>query len=219
MGCCLDPRCKRNSLVRAMEEVLGIEIFCGCRGHVAGSKFEVWFRQATIDSVLHLGEEAHSAGGWFCGVAPNCHGLFLLKSFAEGDEAYRQADKIARGLRSKGSVWLYETPAKIDGAGSTEAFFKYPGHEKECAALVQAMNKMPGIETFGSYCAQKDSPFMMWFWATNVDSVLRIGEEASWPGCWSCRVALNCKGLFILESFTKGDEANEQANKIADRLA
>ena len=106
MGCCLDPRCKRNPLVRAMEEVLGIEIFCGCRGHVAGSKFEIWFRQATIDSVLWLAEEAHSAGGWFCGVAPNCHGLFLLKSFAEGDEAYRQADKIARGLRSKGSVRL-----------------------------------------------------------------------------------------------------------------
>ena len=80
------------------------------------------------------------------------------------------------------------------------------------------MNRMAGIETFGSYCAKKDSPFMMWFWATNVDSILRIGEEAYWKGAWSCRVAQNCKGLFLLESFIKGDEANEQANKIADRL-
>jgi hypothetical protein len=219
MACCLDPQCVNNPLIQSMKEVLGIEIFCSCRGHDRRTKFTIWFRSATIDVILRLSEEAHWVEGWSCCVAPDCYDLFLLESFDKGKKTYRQADKIAEGLKAEGPlVRLYKAPEKTDGARSTEDFFKYPEHEKECAALVQAMNRMPGIETFGSYRAQKDSPFKMWFWATNVDSVLRIGEEAYRSGCWFCGVAENCNGLFLLESLSSGGEANEQANEIADRL-
>ena len=39
--------------------------------------------------------------------------------------------------------------------------------DEECIALCDALNELPGVETFGSCCGHLKRPYMIWFNCTN----------------------------------------------------
>ena len=46
-----------------------------------------------------------------------------------------------------------------------------PDMDKDCIALCETLNKLPGVETFESCCGHLMSPYRIWFWCKNFTSL------------------------------------------------
>lgn len=64
------------------------------------------------------------------------------------DEIHRTTDLV-----------MYQTPARLPYNGRMD---------RECIALCDALNALPGITTFESCCGHRERPFRVWFFALSV---------------------------------------------------
>lgn len=96
--------------------------------------------------------------------------------------------------------------------------------DPECIALCDAINAIPGLQTTESCCGHGESLFRIWFTVTDPKefSVLLYYLVPCHVGfLWNCYAKTDC-GMspvsYYIESQVKGEEAYEQANKIAEEI-
>jgi hypothetical protein len=96
--------------------------------------------------------------------------------------------------------------------------------DPECIALCDAINHIPGLQTTESCCGHGESLFRIWFTVTDPKefSVLLYYLVPCHVGfLWNCYAKTDC-GMspvgYYIESQVKGEEAYEQANKIAEEI-
>jgi hypothetical protein len=93
--------------------------------------------------------------------------------------------------------------------------------DKECVALCDAMNRIPGIQTYESCCGHGTSDFRIWFGVTSLENlpILLYYLDPCHVGFrWHCEAGTDCAMSpvrFHISSECKGQEAYEQAERIA----
>jgi hypothetical protein len=93
--------------------------------------------------------------------------------------------------------------------------------DRECLALILALNGFPGIKTHDSCCGHGKQPFRIWFKAEDLECLPRMLYYTDGCHCgyytWRVTVTTDC-GMspvhFCLEG-PVGDEAYAQSKKIA----
>lgn len=63
------------------------------------------------------------------------------------------------GIPETRDLLIYQIPARLPYTGRMD---------RECVALCNALNALKGITTFESCCGHGDQPFLVWFFATEV---------------------------------------------------
>jgi len=100
-----------------------------------------------------------------------------------------------------------------------------PRMDRECVALCDAINLIPGIETVESCCGHADREFLVFFRVKNLKHLpvllyhidpchLKITR-------WDCRVTTDCAMApvsFNIRSRTTGRTAYREPNKIAKEI-
>lgn len=102
---------------------------------------------------------------------------------------------------------------------------KYPkSMDKECIALCDAINNVPGLHTVESCCGHGTRPFRVWFKVEFLDELpvlLYYCDPCHTGFVWRCLVQTDCAMspvYFMLESEAIGEEAYQQAKIIADHV-
>lgn len=49
--------------------------------------------------------------------------------------------------------------------------------DPECAGLIEALNRLPGLETFESCSGHGAGPLRVWFWAQTLDALTPLLQE------------------------------------------
>ena len=94
--------------------------------------------------------------------------------------------------------------------------------DRECIALCEAMNRLPGIETRNSCCGHNKYPYRIWFNARSLKALPRLlyWFDICHSGCPGWRVSVEtdcaaCPAFFVVE----GPVGHyEDAEKIAKLL-
>lgn len=96
--------------------------------------------------------------------------------------------------------------------------------DKECCALCDAINDLPGVETIGSCCGHGRTPYAIWFRTTDLKYLPRLIYYFNFCHCgyanWKVIVRTDCAMspvTFKIEGPT-GEDAYKQAEDIAVRL-
>jgi len=97
--------------------------------------------------------------------------------------------------------------------------------DPECVGICDAMNKYPGIQTTSSCCGHGSRSMWIFFSANSLDSLPPVlyWMEKCHNGItgWQVSVYTDCSmgsPVFLAESLSIGQEAYDEANKIADYL-
>ena len=98
---------------------------------------------------------------------------------------------------------------------------KYDGKmDKECIALCDAINTLPGIRTLLSCCGHGERPFRIWFIARSLAALLRLlGCLRVYDG-WRCEVETDDSvsvARFLIEG-PVGERAYSDAKRMAKRV-
>ena len=99
-----------------------------------------------------------------------------------------------------------------------------PGIDKECQALVDAINLLPGMHTTESCCGHGEYPFRIWFRPEHPNHMLPLlyyinSCHIGFKG-WRVEVYTDCAMshvIWLLEG-TIGSNSYKQANEIAEAL-
>lgn len=96
------------NLCNAINEIDGLQTTESCCGH-GKEPFMIFFdvtRVKALPTLLyylrHYGDNCHAPNTWFCEAYTDCGGdraMFVIMSVDIGEEAYKQADEIAKCIR------------------------------------------------------------------------------------------------------------------------
>jgi|SRR5882672_1806175 len=101
---------------------------------------------------------------------------------------------------------MYQSPARMPYNGSMD---------RECIALCNALNSLPGIATFESCCGHDETPFLVFFFATSVaalEPILRALDHQ-----WHVRLShVDCpyRVVFLLQGPIKSKVGDELAEYV-----
>lgn len=95
--------------------------------------------------------------------------------------------------------------------------------DKECIALCNELNSLPGVKTFESCCGHLRSRYSIWFFCNNINTLSRLGRSV-FPnysdGKWEIIVDTtdtNPCGVFWLRSikpFADQDEMEQSISRL-----
>lgn len=102
---------------------------------------------------------------------------------------------------------------------------KYNGNiDKECVAICDAINQIPGLETTESCCGHGEKEFNIWFVVNNPEHfpvLLYYCDPCHVGFRWDCIVTTDC-GMspvtYNLKSRSVGEIAYREARKIANKI-
>lgn len=100
-----------------------------------------------------------------------------------------------------------------------------PDIDKECVALCEAMNALPGIRTIESCCGHGERPFRIWFKTARLRNLPRLlywfnGCHSAVYG-WTVQVTTDCgmsPATFCATTEAMGEQAFQEANEIAEAM-
>ena len=110
----------------------------------------------------------------------------------------------------------YEEAVKIDG--------QIVGIDKEIVRLVKVMNRFPGITTLSCCCGHGDNETRIWFSPKSIKDLpaMLYWFDACHSGCrWDVFIYTDCSAdhvTWMLQARVKGEEAYQEANKIAEYM-
>jgi len=100
----------------------------------------------------------------------------------------------------------------------------HDGMDKECVALCDAINIVPGLQTIESCCGHGEWTFKIWLKVKSLEKLpvlLYFCDPCHIGFRWTCTVETDCAMspvTFVLESECTGEEAYEQARKITEKV-
>lgn len=98
------------------------------------------------------------------------------------------------------------------------------GMDKECIAICDAINQIPGLQTVESCCGHGDKEFRVWFGVQDLENLpvlLYCCGHCHVGFRWNCLVDTDCRVspvTFCLESESMGEAAYREAQEIADEI-
>lgn len=107
----------------------------------------------------------------------------------------------------------YEEAVEVDGI--------LVGVDKELVNLVKAMNRFPGIRTIESCAGHGDNGARIWFTPKSIEDLpaMLYCFDRCHSGChWPVYISTDCSAdhvTWMVESLVKGEEAYQEADKIA----